>query len=111
MPKITFHPSEKNGEFEPETSLFDAATELGIQIAHECGGFASCSTCRVWIESGEEQLSEIEFEEEDMMDLAELTPPYRLSCQAKIRGDVTVRISENSKTKDVRLKMPYDPSI
>ena len=111
MPKITFLPSGKSGDFPRETTLWDAAKELGIDIAHECGGFASCSTCRVMIESGEEQLGEIEFEEEDMMDLAELTAPHRLSCQAKVLGDVTARIDENSKEKDVRLDMPFDPAI
>ena len=111
MPKITFYPSEKSGDFPEETTLWDAAEKLGISIAHECGGFASCSTCRVLIESGEDQLGEIEFEEEDMMDLAELKSPYRLSCQAKVLGDVTARIDENSKEKDVRLDMPFDPAI
>ena len=111
MPKITFHPSGKSGDVAPDTSLWDAATQFGLDIAHECGGFASCSTCRVVIESGEDQLSPVEFEEEDMMDLAELGPGYRLSCQAKARGDVVVRIEEGSREKDVRLKMPYDPAL
>lgn len=111
MPKITFSPLGKSGDFPPETTLWDAAKELGIDIAHECGGFASCSTCRVLIESGEGEMGEIEFEEEDMLDLAELKPPYRLSCQAKVLGDVTARIDESGKEKDVRLEMPFDPAI
>lgn len=105
MPKVTFYPSGQSGEVAPETSLLDAARQLGLELAHECGGFASCSTCRVIIESGERHLSVIEFEEEDMMDLAQLSPPYRLACQAKLRGDVTVRIPEGSKEKDVRLDL------
>lgn len=111
MPKVTFYPSGKSGEFPPETTLWDAAKQLGLEIAHECGGFASCSTCRVTIDSGENHLSEIEFEEEDMLDLAELGPPHRLSCQTKLLGEVTVRIPVGSKEKDVRLEMPYDPSL
>ena len=111
MPRVTFHPSGKSGEFEPEKSIIEAAEELGLEIPHECGRLASCSTCRVIVESGMDQLSEIEFEEEDMMDLAELEPPYRLSCQAKIRGDITVRMEEGSREKDVRLEMPFDPAI
>ena len=111
MPKITFYPSGKSGDFPSDTTLWNAAAELGVEIAQECGGFASCSTCRVLIESGENELNEIEFEEEDMLDLAELTPPYRLSCQSKVQGDVTVRIEEGSREKDVRLDMPFDPAI
>jgi ferredoxin, 2Fe-2S len=103
MPKITFYPTGQGGDFLPETNLLEAAQQCGLEIAHECGGFASCSTCRVFIKSGEQNLSAIEFDEEDMLDLAELSPPYRLACQAKIRGDVEVQIPENSKEEDVRL--------
>lgn len=92
MPKVTFSPDNKGGEFEPGTNLLEASKRLQIELDHECGGFASCSTCRVVVEQGAENLSEIEFEEEDMMDLAQLTPPYRLGCQAKLKGDVVVRI-------------------
>jgi ferredoxin, 2Fe-2S len=111
MPRVTFFPSNKSGDFEPGTRLLEAAEQLGLNIPHECGGFSSCSTCRVCVESGQEHLSRIEFEEEDMMDLAELGPPHRLSCQARAHGDVTVRIPETSKGKDVYLDMPYDPSL
>lgn len=111
MPRVTFNPSNKSGDFEPGTRLLDAAKHLGLVIAQECGGFASCSTCRVRIEAGGDRLSPVEFEEEDMMDLAELGPEYRLSCQAKALGDVVVLIEEGSREKDVRLKMPYDPAL
>jgi len=92
MPKITFNPSGNSGEVPEKHSVLDAAKLLSVDMAHECGGFASCSTCRIVVEDGYENLSGIEFEEEDMMDLAELSPPYRLACQARIMGDVTVRI-------------------
>ena len=92
MPRVTFLPDDKSGDLAAEMSLLDAAKQLNVPLDHECGGFASCSTCRVVILSGMENLSSIEFEEEDMMDLAQLGPPLRLSCQAKIRGDVVVRI-------------------
>jgi 2Fe-2S ferredoxin len=108
MPKVTFYPSGQSGEIPPGTSLLEAAQQLGLEIAHECGGFASCSTCRVVVESGEQHLSVIEFEEEDMLDLAELGPPYRLACQAKVRGEVAVRIPEGSKEKDVRLHLKLE---
>lgn len=95
MPRITFLPDDKSGEFEAGTNLLDCSKGLGVSLDHECGGFASCSTCRVVVEKGAENLSEIEFDEEDMMDLAELAPPLRLGCQAKLRGDVVVRIPKS----------------
>jgi 2Fe-2S ferredoxin len=98
MSKVTFYPSGKSGEVPEKKSLLEAAQFLGVPLAHECGGFASCSTCRVVVMGGHENLTGIEFEEEDMMDLAGLHPPHRLACQAKILGDVTVQIPGESRT-------------
>lgn len=92
MPKVIFFPSGKGGDVPEKESVLDAAKRLGVDLAHECGGFASCSTCRVVVEEGHENLTGIEFEEEDMMDLAALLPPHRLACQARILGDVIIRI-------------------
>ena len=92
MPKVTFIPSGLSGEVPEKTTIFESAEQLGLDIPHECGCFATCSTCRVVVEKGSENLSEIEFDEENMLEVAELLPPYRLSCQAKILGDVTIQI-------------------
>lgn len=105
MPKVTFQPSGKSGEVPEKTTVLEAADALGLSIAHECGGFASCSTCRVVVEEGHENMSGIEFEEEDMLDLAVLSPPHRLSCQAKILGDVTVRIPGESPEAEISSAM------
>lgn len=44
---------------------------------------------------GGEHLSEIDFEEQDLLDREALTEPYhRLSCQAMILGDVVVQVPE-----------------
>ena len=96
MPKVIFHPSGKSGEVPDKKTVLEAAELLGVDLAHECGGFATCSTCRVVVEDGHENLSEIEFDEENMLEVAALLPPHRLSCQAKILGNVTVRIPGDS---------------
>ncbi len=94
MPKITFHPAGKSGEIPAGTNLLDAAEKLGITIDHDCGGFATCSTCRILIVEGPSNLTEIDLDEENMLEEAELPPPFRLSCQAKLQGDVTARIPD-----------------
>ena len=96
MPKVTIYPSGKSGDVPEKKSLLESAEILGVELAHECGGFATCSTCRVIIEEGDENLSEIEFDEENMLEVAVLNPPHRLSCQAKVLGDVIVRIPGES---------------
>jgi 2Fe-2S ferredoxin len=94
MPRITFlHPQGLSGEVEANTSILEASKILGFPLPHDCGGNASCTTCRVEVETGSENLSEIEFDEQDLLDRENLTEAFnRLGCQAKIVGDVVVRV-------------------
>jgi len=94
MPRITFvHTQGLSGEVEPNTSILEASKILGFPLTHECGGNASCTTCRVEVESGGESLSEVDFDEQDLLDRENLTEAlHRLGCQARIQGDVVVRV-------------------
>jgi len=92
MPTVTFFPEGKSGEVSEDISLLDAAERLGVTLRHDCGGFATCSTCRVWIAEGMPNLSAVDLDEENMLEEAALTAPYRLSCQARVRGDVAACI-------------------
>jgi len=96
MPHVTFlHPEGKSGVVTRNLTLLDAAKELGFPLNHVCGGNASCTTCRVEVQVGGEHLSEIEFEEQDLLDREALSEPWhRLGCQAKVLGDVVVRVPE-----------------
>jgi len=96
MPKVTFlHPEGKSGEVPENLSLLEAAERLGFPLNHDCGGNASCTTCRVEVQSGQEHLSEIDFDEQDLLDREALSEPWhRLGCQARLRGDVVVRVPE-----------------
>ena len=94
MPRITFvHPQGVSGEVEANRSILEAAEALGFPLTHDCGGNASCTTCRVEVETGLENLSEVDFNEQDLLDRENLTDAFhRLGCQAKIVGDVVVRV-------------------
>ena len=96
MPKVTFlHPEGKSGEVPENLTLLEASMELGFPLNHDCGGNASCTTCRVEVQQGAEHLSEIEFDEQDLLDREALFEPfYRLGCQARVLGDVVVRVPE-----------------
>jgi ferredoxin, 2Fe-2S len=96
MPRVTFlHPDGRSGEVEANLSLLDAAKALGFRLNHDCGGNASCTTCRVEVQEGHEQLSEIDFDEQDLLDREALSEAWhRLGCQARVLGDVIVRVPE-----------------
>ena len=96
MPRVTFiHPEGKSGDVPKDITLLEAAGVLGFPLTHDCGGNASCTTCRVDVAMGEDNLSEIDFEEQDLLDREALTESYhRLGCQARVLGDVIVQVPE-----------------
>ncbi len=96
MPRVTFlHPEGKSGDVEANLTLLEAAQALGFPLNHDCGGNASCTTCRVEVQNGPDSLSEIDFEEQDLLDREALGEPWhRLGCQARVLGDVVVRVPE-----------------
>jgi ferredoxin len=63
---------------------------MGYVIDHACGGNARCGTCCVRVVQGAENLSHLVPEEAAMLEDLGLGLPHRLSCQAKVRGDVVV---------------------
>jgi len=63
---------------------------LGYIIDHACGGNALCGTCCVRVLQGERNLSQVGREEAERLEELGLSPPHRLSCQARVHGDVVV---------------------
>lgn len=97
MPRVTFiHPEGKSGDVPLNSTLLEASEVLGFPLPHDCGGNASCTTCRVEVVGGNENLSEIDFDEQDLLDREALTESYhRLGCQSRILGDVIVQVPES----------------
>jgi 2Fe-2S ferredoxin len=96
MPRVNFlHREGRSGEVESNLTLLEAAKVLGFELNHDCGGNASCTTCRVEVQMGGDNLSEIDFDEQDLLDREALSEPWhRLGCQARVLGDVVVRVPE-----------------
>lgn len=96
MPRVTFlHSQGRAGDVEANVTLLEASKALGFPLNHDCGGNASCTTCRIEVQIGGENLSEIDFEEQDLLDREALSEPWhRLGCQARVLGDVVVLVPE-----------------
>lgn len=76
-------------------SLLDIALAHGIKMGHNCGGNCACTTCHVVVKRGMQNLSSMQPDEEDRLDMAEgLTLSSRLGCQAVVKGDVVAEIME-----------------
>jgi ferredoxin len=98
MPKITFKNRDFSIDVEEGISILDAAMRFDVPIYHTCGGNVSCSTCRVLVLKGAENLSRIETAEAGILDSFDLKPPHRLGCQAEVlAGEVVVEIPVRQK--------------
>ncbi len=89
MPKLTILPDVVSGEIQSGTHLLEGARRLGIELLHSCGGVAACTTCRVVVTQGHENLSPIGFAEQEVLAEAGILLSHRLACQTRVFGDVT----------------------
>lgn len=81
------------------TSILEAAQKIDAPEGSACGGVCACSTCHVYIRRGASLLSEMEDEENDILDKAfAVESSSRLGCQARIacEGEIDVEISRES---------------
>ena len=90
MPKLSITDTDTSGEFESGKILLHCINAMKVKIGQVCGGDGACGTCRIEIITSWENLSPPTPDET----YKELESPYRLSCQAKLLGDVTFKIAK-----------------
>jgi uncharacterized 2Fe-2S/4Fe-4S cluster protein (DUF4445 family) len=103
---VVFSPSGKRGRFPVGTPLLQAARELGVDIDSICGGRARCGRCQVEpvegsfarenMVSGLDHLSVEGDAEAQCRARGRLEPDRRLSCQARVIGDVRIDVPAGS---------------
>lgn len=81
-------------EAEEGQDVLNALLEGGVEWMHACGGFCNCTTCRIKIEEGEENVSPMEEDEKNTLRRFQgeevLDGDFRLSCQVKVYGDIKI---------------------
>jgi uncharacterized 2Fe-2S/4Fe-4S cluster protein (DUF4445 family) len=103
---VVFTPSGKRGRFALGTPLLQAARSLGVDIDSVCGGRAICGRCQVLVMEGEfakhgvtsrcGNLSAPGDAEQAHARRRPLPAGHRLSCQARIAGDLVVDVPPGS---------------
>jgi adenylate cyclase len=71
-------------------TILESSLLHGVEHAHVCGGNGRCSTCRVRILAGTENLTPAESTEKAVLQKIGAEGDIRLACQAKILGAATV---------------------
>ena len=103
--KVTFQPAGVTVEVNPANfplgragepgSLLDVALACGVTIDHACGGVGVCGTCHVIVTQGQDNLSEAD---DDELDVVDQVPGNalgsRLACRAVVKGNVTVTVPD-----------------
>ena len=89
-------------------TLLEIFREAGIPHASVCGGRARCSTCRVQIISGGENLQPADTHERKVLSRAGVnTPDIRLACQIRPRDSISIvplvpagRVTDRQSSRD-----------
>jgi uncharacterized 2Fe-2S/4Fe-4S cluster protein (DUF4445 family) len=103
---VVFTPSGKRGRFALGTPLLQAARSLGVDVDSVCGGRALCGRCQVLVMEGEfpkhgitssaTHLSAFSATEQNFARRRPLVSGHRLSCQAKVEGDLVIDVPPGS---------------
>lgn len=99
-------PSGRRGKVAAGTAVLEAARQLGVQIESICGGHLACKKCQVRLETGQfpkhgitsqpDHLSPVSEAEQAALERMGLTGS-RLSCAARVQGDVLIFVPEESR--------------
>ena len=102
MAKIQAETAAGTQTFEAEEGrkLVLALEDAGVDILHRCGGNAKCTTCRVEVLAGD--AGEMGEPERNRLSMETgLAENVRLSCQVRVRGDMTVRVINQASVKGI----------
>jgi len=109
LAKVVFTPSGRRSEFPLGTSVLDAARSLGVDVDSVCGGRGLCGRCQVTCTEGEFAKHVIRSSADHLSPIGEVETRYserhkpqslaegrRLSCQARIQGDLVIDVPPES---------------
>jgi uncharacterized 2Fe-2S/4Fe-4S cluster protein (DUF4445 family) len=91
--RIVFEPSGRSVYALPGTVLVEVAGRAGLIVHTPCGGAGMCAMCVVRVRGGDCPPTEAEAAG---LGAVRLREGYRLACQAKLRGPLTVEVPDTS---------------
>ena len=119
-PLVVFTPSGKRGRFPVGTPLLQAARTLGVDVDSVCGGRALCGRCQVLVMEGDfskhgvnsraANLTPLTAAEQQFARRRPLPAGHRLSCSARIEGDLVVDVPPGSQVHKQVVRKPPTPA-
>ncbi|MFC2457482.1 MAG: NADH:ubiquinone reductase (Na(+)-transporting) subunit F [Prevotella intermedia] len=83
---------DKELEVEQGSTILGTLNENGVHLASACGGKGSCGQCKCQVLEGG---GEILDSERPHFSRKEVKDHWRLGCQAKVKGDLSIKVSES----------------
>lgn len=90
MPKITFTKTGQTMEIAAGGSFLEFCQDNDAPHTFGCT-VGSCGTCVCLIVAGAENVSPMDDEESETVEMCSGVPGARLGCQLKVNGDITVQ--------------------
>ena len=91
-PIVTYIGINQQVEFmDPDATLLDCSIKNQIPHMHECGGIGQCTTCRIRIIDGLQNITPRTRMERETAQLRKWDPSIRLACQCYVKGDITIQ--------------------
>ena len=104
---VVFQPSGLRGQVDEDSSILDAARQLGVGLESVCGGKGRCGKCKVRVEEGhyakyhiDSSFTVVTADRElnsKFLSREQIKQNYCLACQTRIHGDVVVFVPEESR--------------
>lgn len=82
---------------DPSKSILNVLQSNFIDWMHACGGKGRCTTCKMIVVEGMDQLSPLTPAEVKYRSLGHLAENERLACQTRTVGSCRIRVPEESK--------------
>jgi len=91
-PIITYTSINQQVEYNDSTgTILDCSIANQIPHIHECGGNGMCTTCRIRILNGHDNVSPRTLREQEIARVRKWDPSIRLACQCYVKGDVDIQ--------------------
>ena len=78
-------------------TILEAIHEAQVDWMYSCGGKGRCTTCKMFIHSGQAALGADSEAEAKLRNLERLAVNERLTCQSYLKDDIEISVTERNK--------------
>ncbi|MFW9915370.1 MAG: ASKHA domain-containing protein [Candidatus Thorarchaeota archaeon] len=101
---VIFEPEGRKVRTALGASIFDAASNAGVNIRSECGGKGTCGKCRIVIRD-KKAVSKLTEAEMNHLSTSEIDLGYRLACCTVLKRSITIMVPPESRVDERKIQV------